>query len=324
MCTYNGARYLREQLNSFLAQTRLPDELVVCDDASTDATVSILQSFKETSPFPVTIIVNEKNLRVCKNFEKAISNCTGDIIALSDQDDIWVPRKLATLVDTFEKHPGCGYVFSNADLIDEMGNEIGRDLWTSMGFDKRKQRRYLAGNQVAVMLRGGIFPYGMTMAFRASFKSRLKPFECRFFLAGTHDHWIALFLSAIGAYGVALPCSLAKYRQHSAQLASASRPLGFVDLLKMKRSAQASIDEQLAEFLDHLTQRLIESDQDSEAMLLARKLFTEKAIHLRARVRANSSEGFQRIRIVLGEALSGRYGKYSRSFKSILKDLVSN
>lgn len=142
MCTYNGEAYLREQLNSFLAQTRLPDELIVCDDGSIDATVSILHSFKETAPFPVTIFVNERNLRVCKNFEKAISYCTGDIIALSDQDDIWLPEKLATLLDAFDKHPGCGYVFSNAHLIDEQGRDVGWDLWTAMDFDRSKQERY--------------------------------------------------------------------------------------------------------------------------------------------------------------------------------------
>lgn len=174
------------------------------------------------------------------------------------------------------------------------------------------------------MLRDSILPYGMTMAFRASFMPRLKPFECRFFLAGTHDTWISLLLSAIGAYGIALPRLLTKYRQHPAQLSSAGKPLGFVDLFKISRSAQTSTYEHFAEFLDHVTQRLCESGANREAELRSRKLLTEKAIHLRARVRANSSEGIQRFRIVFREALSGRYRKYSRSFKSILKDLVSN
>jgi len=323
MCTCNGEAYIREQLSSFLAQTRLPDELVVCDDASTDATVSILQSFKETAPFPVQIFVNESNLRVCKNFEKAIFNCTGDIIALSDQDDIWLPEKLATLLDAFEKNPQCGYIFSNADLIDERGKYIGRDLWQSIGFDKRKQERYSTGDQLAVMLHWFTLPYGMTMAFRASLKPKLGAFECRFPLAALHDTWISLFLTAIGAYGVALPSSLVKYRQHPAQLASGGRPLGFMELVMIRRSDMAGPYNHFAEFLESLTQRLLELDPSSEIGLRARKLFTEKAVHVRSRIRANSCHGFKRFKIIFFEALSGRYRTYSRSFKSILKDLIS-
>ena len=73
MCTYNGARYLQEQLESIAAQTRLPDELVVCDDCSSDGTRAILEEFKARVTFPVRLYFNEQNLRVWKNFEKAIS-----------------------------------------------------------------------------------------------------------------------------------------------------------------------------------------------------------------------------------------------------------
>jgi glycosyltransferase involved in cell wall biosynthesis len=150
MCTCNGEVYLREQLESILAQTEPPNELIVCDDASTDGTVALLESFKKASPFPVTIIVNKNRVGVCKNFENAIGHCSGEIIFLADQDDIWLPAKLETVMATFERNPLCGYVFSNAELIDEQGNGIGRDLWTSISFDKRKQARYSAGDQLSV------------------------------------------------------------------------------------------------------------------------------------------------------------------------------
>src|SRR5213080_381833 len=94
LCTYNGAAYLGEQLDSIVAQSRPPDELVVCDDGSTDETVEVLETFLAEAPFPVRLQRNEANLGFVKNFEQAISLCTGDFVALSDQDDVWMPGKL--------------------------------------------------------------------------------------------------------------------------------------------------------------------------------------------------------------------------------------
>ncbi len=95
LCTYNGATFLPEQLSSIARQTRLPDEMIICDDGSTDQTISILKNFASTAPFPVHIHVNPSNLGVPANFCKTISLCTGELIAFSDQDDVWLPEKLA-------------------------------------------------------------------------------------------------------------------------------------------------------------------------------------------------------------------------------------
>ncbi len=92
MTTYNGERYLREQLDSIYTQTLAPNEVIVVDDCSTDNTQKILREYKKL--YGLKYFVNEKNLGVNRNFEKAISLCTGDLIALSDQDDVWMPYKL--------------------------------------------------------------------------------------------------------------------------------------------------------------------------------------------------------------------------------------
>lgn len=94
LCTYNGETYLREQLNSFLQQTLVPYEVVACDDSSSDATIEILEEFSRTAPFQVRIFRNERNLGVIKNFSKAASLCTGEYVAFSDQDDIWLSDRL--------------------------------------------------------------------------------------------------------------------------------------------------------------------------------------------------------------------------------------
>lgn len=95
LCTYNGAKFLREQLASIAAQTQPPAEMVICDDGSEDATISIVKDFASNAPFPVHFHVNPLNLGVRENFSKAVALCSGDLIAFSDQDDVWLSHKLA-------------------------------------------------------------------------------------------------------------------------------------------------------------------------------------------------------------------------------------
>ena len=92
MATYNGEKYLKEQLDSIYAQTYKDIEVIVCDDCSSDKTVEILDEYKEK--YGLKYYINEKNLGFKKNFEKAISLCSGDFIALADQDDIWIENKI--------------------------------------------------------------------------------------------------------------------------------------------------------------------------------------------------------------------------------------
>lgn len=125
MATYNGAKFLSEQLNSFVEQIRLPDELVVTDDCSTDDTLKILESFAENAPFPVRIYRNESNLGYAKNFDKALSLCTGDLIFLSDQDDVWFPEKIAHMAGVAERNPDALVVMNDAALTDAELNEVG-------------------------------------------------------------------------------------------------------------------------------------------------------------------------------------------------------
>lgn len=322
LCTYNGEAYLREQLDSILAQTVVPDELIVCDDASTDGTMDILDSFKGTCPFPVSIIANTDNVGYLKNFENAITLCCCDIILLADQDDFWLPSKVETIRSSFLEHLTCGYVFSNAELVDEDSRPVGMDLWNSVGFNQRRYKHYVAvDRQLGVMLKGGNFIYGTTLAFRASFKHVLLPIEsCSFDCA--HDTWICLILSALGAYGVAVPKSLIQYRQHGKQLAGAGRSNTLAESLKIVCTDKAEYYRCLAETLDNIRMRIQDYKKDGTHRTAAIIQLAEKAEHLRARSLAGSSKGLERLRIVCRELISGRYGRYSRSAKSVLKDLI--
>src|SRR3984893_11664406 len=152
MCTYNGARFLPDQLESIAAQTRLPDELIICDDRSTDGSVDIIRSFAHHAPFPIRLVFNATNLGSTKNFEKAIGLCEGEIIALEDQDDVWRPEKLGCIAGVLERDERIGAVFSDAELIDQDSRPLGQTLWSSFFFNSREQDKFERGHGLNVLL----------------------------------------------------------------------------------------------------------------------------------------------------------------------------
>jgi glycosyltransferase involved in cell wall biosynthesis len=125
MATYNGAQYLEAQLQSFVDQTRPPDELIITDDCSTDGTADIVYEFAKTAPFEVVFCRNEKNLGYCGNFNAALMQTTGDLVFLSDQDDVWFPEKIAYIAEVAERNPEMLVVMNDAALTDGGLNEVG-------------------------------------------------------------------------------------------------------------------------------------------------------------------------------------------------------
>lgn len=123
MCTYNGAAYLREQLNSLLAQTLPFYELVVQDDGSTDGTWALLEDFRQAHPGQrIRLYRNERRLGYNRNFLTAVQRAGGDCIACCDQDDIWLPEKLEVLAAELGRAP---LVFHNSTLMDNAHRELG-------------------------------------------------------------------------------------------------------------------------------------------------------------------------------------------------------
>lgn len=118
MATYNGEKYIHEQMSSILPQLCDLDEIIVCDDASVDKTVAILESFCDNR---IKLFRNSSNLGHVKNFEKAISLANGEYIFLSDQDDIWEPNKIKKTIDVFERRSNISLIYHNLHLIDESG-----------------------------------------------------------------------------------------------------------------------------------------------------------------------------------------------------------
>jgi hypothetical protein len=118
MATYNGAKYLQEQLDSLKSQSLRPYELVVCDDGSSDETLGLVQGFADTAPFRVRIFENETNLGFADNFLKAARLCEGEWVAFCDQDDVWLPNKLSDCASEIEHCPDIVMVLQNSELCD--------------------------------------------------------------------------------------------------------------------------------------------------------------------------------------------------------------
>jgi len=102
MATFNGEKFLHDQLSSLSRQSRRPDELVVTDDCSTDQTLKVLKKFQTEAPFAVRLSVNERRLGYAENFLRAASQCKGDLIAFCDQDDVWMENKLERCLQEFD------------------------------------------------------------------------------------------------------------------------------------------------------------------------------------------------------------------------------
>src|SRR5713226_4630929 len=214
MCTYDGAAYLQEQLESIAAQTRLPDELVVCDDRSNDGrTREIVKAFANKAQFPVRLFVNRRNLGSRRSFEKAIRLCRGDIIFLCDQDDVWNEKKLARIVETFLSAPEVGLVFTDAEVVDEDLRTMVNSLWECDGFTIERQELIKQGKAFHALLPDNAVT-GATMAFRSGLRRLVLPIPDDTILQ--HDGWIALIIAAVSSV-LFLDEPLIKYRQHPKQ-----------------------------------------------------------------------------------------------------------
>ena len=173
LCTYNGERHIEQQIRSILEQTTPVDEIVVCDDGSTDNTISIIESIKADTEVNLRIYINPSSLGVCGNFEKAIKLCEGDIVFLSDQDDFWYRDKVEKICDYFQRNQKKSVVFTNADLVDENGNNLDITAFDCYGLDEVGIKRY--DEDPLLVYFCGNRALGCSIAFRSSTKSWALP-----------------------------------------------------------------------------------------------------------------------------------------------------
>ncbi len=313
MCSFNGERFLSAQLESISAQERPPDELVVCDDNSSDRTVRILEEFSRKAAFPVRIFRNPANLGSTRSFDNTISACTGAIVVLADQDDLWFTNKLKEMEAAFRGPSEPVAVFSDAELIDDDSKPVGTRLWESFFFSAREQERFANGGAIEVLIKHPVVT-GATMAFRTEFVSLISPIPANH----VHDRWISFLLAVCGPF-VPIAEPLMQYRRHSSQQIGAG-PVALRDRLARARSTGSEFYLQeiarFAEFHERLEQR-------GTGLPCTKRALHEieaKISHREHRARLPRTS-LARIPRVIRETLNGHYWRYSEGWESVAKDL---
>lgn len=213
MATYNGERFIREQLASILPQLSKRDEIVVVDDGSTDNTLVIVESFCDER---IRILRQERNCGVIKTFGRALGEAKGEIVFLADQDDIWRNDKVSMINDMFSAHPDISLVISNCSIIDASG-KVTLDLWC----DHRSFHTGALRNIVRNRYRG------CQMAFRRKLLDYCLPFPSDIPM---HDMWIGIVNQFVGK-AVFIDEPLISYRRHAQNLS----PERHAPIIKMFR-----------------------------------------------------------------------------------------
>jgi glycosyltransferase involved in cell wall biosynthesis len=214
LCTYNGQEFLGEQLESIFNQTYDVSEIIVCDDGSNDESVAILNRYMEKVPGIMKVYPNKKNLGPKENFQKSLKLCSGDIVFLSDQDDLWYPCKAKSVVDFFTHHPQALGVFSNGKVIDKDGKVLDQQLWDAVHFDEEAFTYIRKFGLLDYLVNMGSAVTGASLALRKEALDYVLPFRLMDLL--WHDEWIALRLASLDKlYWLNEP--LIAYRVHAHQ-----------------------------------------------------------------------------------------------------------
>lgn len=209
MASYNGELYIEEQTRSILSQLGARDELIIVDDCSQDRTVEIIRSFHDPR---IKLLHNAGNRGVVKTFERALSHASGELVFLSDQDDVWRADKVEKIRAFFAGRPMAALAVSDARVIDAAGREISSSWVRARAFHPGALQTILKNRYL-----------GCAMAFRKSVLAVCLPFPERIPM---HDMWIGALSSCFGEVGF-LPDPLVAYRRHGKNETSGHHaPLG--------------------------------------------------------------------------------------------------
>ena len=322
LATFNGARFLGQQLDSLAAQSRLPDELVICDDRSADNTADIVRAFAKTAPFPVVLEINERRLGYKSNFMKAAGLCQSDLISFCDQDDVWRNDKLALMEPLFDD-PAVLLAYHNSTLVDA-------DLKRTGAFYEVPP---MTVNSPACG-RPWWNPNGFTQIFRSSllkhssWRERTPSYE-NDDIPLAHDQWVMFLAWAMGKISYH-QAELVSYRQHGANLYG-QRAVRFSQRVRFILEDRTTSYNRMAVVCRSFASLLIEIASDEAPPLKVRARVTAESLKQLALHYADRAEACG------GKTIADRLSAYNRlrhaglysdssgwSFgrKALLKDLA--
>lgn len=310
MTTYRAVKHIGQQLESFVAQTRQPDELVVSDDGSTDGTAEVVERFAASAPFPVRYLRNQHRLGVTGNFERAVVATTGDIVFMSDDDDTWHPDKLAIVESVFAADPTAMAVLNDQEIADANGRGTGRTVLGNV-------RRLGYGDDH--------FGTGACTALRREILSILLPFPPDV----PYDQWTNVLPYNLGVRRL-IDRPLQLYRRHETNATHSllARPnAGFVGMIAANTGDRANLYRGQLEFLEIQRERLQarRAEVDGLGLASARNdaldAIAQEEADLIARMHAISRGAFVRPFVVARHLAAGRYRRF-QGWRSAAKDIL--
>lgn len=312
LCTYNGARYVRDQLESIFAQGELVSEIVVADDGSADDTLEVVRASVDAAGWSGRVrVLTGGGHGVTANFERAVRACRGELVALSDQDDLWLPGRLAAQLERLAETPGAELLFANAELVDADAHPLGATLFEHLEVGERELSAFERGEAFPSLLRRNIVT-GATVVFRRRLLEHALPFPREW----VHDEWLAIVAAATASV-VPLNRPVTAYRQHGGNEIGVAAP---TLSRKVRRVLQprGSRNRDLAVRSTVLADRLEQLDVSAEVVAAARA----KAAFERFRADLPAARP-RRVVPVLARAMTGHYARYaSQGTMDVVRDLA--
>jgi glycosyltransferase involved in cell wall biosynthesis len=317
LCTRNGARYVAAQVRSICTQDRPPSQIVLSDDGSTDETIATVRSTLAdcgaAESVELVVFRNSPALGVSRNFEQAVRACTHELIALSDQDDVWHPGRLARMAAQFEAAPELLLLHTDARLVDAELAPLGTSLFHALEVRPAELAAIASGNAFDVLLRRNLVTGATTM-----FRKELLEFALPFPEGWVHDEWLGAVAAATGRVDV-LAEPLIDYRQHASNQIGARRPTLSEKIGKAfvergdKHWARLRRAEALLDRLSSLGAKVVQPKY-VEAQ-------RAKVAHQRFRAELPRSR-LARLGPVMLEAARGRYDRFGRGWHAVAQDLL--
>lgn len=316
MCTFNGATHLQAQLDSLLAQARRPDEIVIGDDASTDASMEILRAFEPLARqhgIEVHLLCHPTNLGFVANFSATLQRASGEVLFLCDQDDVWHADKLATMAARFSADPDLLLLHSDARLVDAQGVSLGCSLFESLQLTDDEKHAIHRGDAFDVVMRRS-FVTGATTAMRRELVQLGLPVARDWI----HDEWLAAVAAASGRLDF-IDAPLIDYRQHGANQIGARRRTWAVkwhDLRRPRGILLAREAARLHSLEKYFVARRRRFDDDCAGRI------RHKRTHFEQRVALGRLPRIERLLPILREARAGNYRRYGTGGRSMLRDFL--
>ncbi len=315
LCTYNGEKYLPQQLDSLLRQERLPDRIVIRDDVSADGTWALLEAFvaqARSHGIGVDLRRNADNLGYVRNFEQALQATDGDLVFLCDQDDVWHAEKIRRMAGEFERRPQLGLLHTDARLVDAAGGDLGLGLFEALEITPAEIAAEHAGDAFDVLLRRNTVT-GATAALRRTLLDALLPVP----EGWVHDEWLAMG-ACVQMQVDCLAWASIDYRQHGGNQIGARRRTRREKLLGSgmpKREFMALVADRLERALGRLGDADLAPPAEKTAQV------RERIAHARFRAELPRN-AFARWPMIAREMRAGRYRRYSSGLRSIVSDLL--